>query len=193
MAGDGSRTTSCWHFDTVSKQLAEDLQVLTLTLGYGCRIVSYDCMRAGRLMTNPKGRAYSSRESWRGHVLRKRPVVNLKKDRLRPVEIDSEVFCLRTSTGFFLARHQGKPFVAGNCDALRYMVMNVFSPKGKLSLPATATEIADIRKVISDAIQPHQPGKQTDWMRDHIATLTGEPAKPSEIKTVKRGRFSFDG
>jgi PBSX family phage terminase large subunit len=32
------------------------------------------------------------------------------------------VYCLTTSTGFFLARREGKIFVAGNCDALRYLV-----------------------------------------------------------------------
>lgn len=82
------------------------------------------------------------------------------------------------------------------CDALRYVVMNVFAPKGKLNLPNTkSSDVEDIRKTIAEATQSPEPGQPADWMRGKIASLTGnqEDSRPSEAKTVKRGRFIFDG
>lgn len=79
-------------------------------------------------------------------------------------------------------------------DALRYMVMNVFAPKGKLNLPHTrSSDIEDIRATIAEALGEQKPGQQADWMREQVARLTGDPAKPQETKTIKRGKFLFDG
>lgn len=79
-------------------------------------------------------------------------------------------------------------------DALRYMVMNVFAPKGKLNLPTTKFgEVDDIRKTIAEATQSHTPGQQANWMREQIASITGDVAKTSETKTLRRGKFIFDG
>lgn len=79
-------------------------------------------------------------------------------------------------------------------DALRYMVMNVFAPKGKLNVPSSkSSDLADIRQTIAEATQPHNPGKPVDWMKNQIAALTGDQAKPQETKTVSRGKFFFDG
>lgn len=191
MDGDGSRTGSGWHFDTVSKALADGMQTLTLSLGYGCRLVSYDCMRAGRKMTNPQGRTYNCRQSWRGHVLRKEPVTHLKKSKIEAIQADTWVYCIKTSKGGFFARTAGKPFVAGNCDALRYMVMNVFAPKGKIQIPHTRSPDEDVRTAIDSALK--RPGQQDNWMQNKIQSLTGESSAPAETKTVKRGKFSFDG
>jgi hypothetical protein len=79
-------------------------------------------------------------------------------------------------------------------DALRYMVMNVFAPKGKLNIPASkSSDIEDIRKTIDEATGRHEPGKNADWMKNKIQALTGEATKPVETRTVKRGKFIFDG
>lgn len=78
------------------------------------------------------------------------------------------------------------------CDALRYMVMNVFAPKGKLNMPASRYE-DDVKSVIKEALSHHEPGKSSDWMRDKIQSLTGDQSKPVETKTIRRGKFSFDG
>lgn len=193
MDGDGCRTGSGWHFDSVSKALAEGMQVLTLSLGYGCRLVSYDCMRAGRLMTNPQGRTYECRQSWRGHVLQKEPVTHLKRSKIEAIQGSCQVYCIRTSKGGFLARTAGKPFVAGNCDSMRYMVMNVFAPKGKINIPSSKSEADDIKDVIAQATGKVSPGQPANFLKEKIASLTGEPVEEVTTKTVRRGRFLFDG
>jgi hypothetical protein len=132
MTGDGARTGTGWHFDSISEDLVNSIQVLTMALGYGCRIVSYDCMREGREMVNGAGNTYLGSKSYRGHVLRRKSVAHIDKKLFTKGHYGGRVYCVRTSTGFFLARSAGKPFVAGNCDASRYWLMNEFSSKGAI-------------------------------------------------------------
>lgn len=78
-------------------------------------------------------------------------------------------------------------------DALRYLVMNVFAPKGKINLPPSA-EIKDVKEVIRQATADMTAGKDAGWMRDKIISLTGEnPEGEQATKTVKKGKFFFDG
>jgi hypothetical protein len=166
MAGDGCRTDgSSWHFDSVSKDLIEGIQLLTLSLGYGCRVVSYDCMKAGPGKIH--GREVNKRQIYRGYVLRKKPVAHINKKDFEKIEVkDMPVWCITTSTGMFFARRNGMPFVAGQCDQLRYMVMNVFDPKG-LTVAAHASEN-------TPSANPDLPRyHELNWMQQKIEELTG--------------------
>lgn len=126
MLGDGSRTGSAWHFDSTSKNLVDGIQLLSLTLGYGSNIYSYDCMAEGREMLSPNGNTYKARQSWRGSVRRSKQVSQITKDMFSKEHVeDLPVYCITTSTGFFLARTNGRVFVAGNCDAIRYLFTHI--------------------------------------------------------------------
>ncbi len=57
------------------------------------------------------------------------PVVKVINYEIGQEDFNGMVYCVQTSTGFFQARTNGKPFVAGNCDAVRYWLMNAFGPK----------------------------------------------------------------
>ncbi len=176
MSGDGCRTNSAWHFDSTSLELAEGMQVLTLTLGYGCRIVSYDCMAAGREMINPQGNTYLARQSWRGHVLRKRPVAHIRRPSVKPVDLAEEVYCVRTSSGYFLARTAGKPFVAGNCDSVRYCVMNEFDPKGSNLVVPELEQAAQVAALGGADGEPSYA--QEHWFGQMLAEKAGIPYEP---------------
>lgn len=61
--------------------------------------------------------------------LRVRHCVKIEKSQIESYQVENlPVFCVETTTGFFLARTNGKIFVAGNCDALRY---SLYSWKSK--------------------------------------------------------------
>lgn len=78
-------------------------------------------------------------------------------------------------------------------DALRYFIMNVFAPKGKLHIPAPA-DVEDIRNTMKSIVQEHRTGKESDWMKEKISQLTGD-SEPTMVKpkVIKRGKFVFDG
>lgn len=79
------------------------------------------------------------------------------------------------------------------CDALRYMVMNIFAPKGKMVLPPTA-EAKSVKETIAIATAQMAPGKDADWMRQKIASLTGDTSDgPVAPVSIKKGKFRFDG
>lgn len=120
MAGDGSETTSTVHYDSVSKALVDGVQYLCLKLGNTVRVIDeYACFKP-RWQEFPGGRFCWTKQLYRGHVLQAGISHISKNDFSRFVVKDLPVFCVRTSTGYFQARTNGKMFVAGNCDAARY-------------------------------------------------------------------------
>ena len=200
MSGDGSRS-SAWHFDSVSKTLIEDVQILTMMLGYGCRIVSYNCMRAGRTTITPNGHLSSNTlQSYRGHVLQRRAVAHISKTRFKKYDAkDLMVHCVRVSTGQFLARTNGKPFVAGNCDSIRYPIMNLFKVKGRVM---AAEERDEYRPTLAAAQTgggsvPQGVYGQNDWakrvLQDYLQSdsTPGQDDAEQEVKG-KRGGFIWD-
>jgi hypothetical protein len=203
MAGDGSRTTSNWHFDSVSVELVDGAQVLSMMLGYGCRVVSYDCMRNGRTMVGLDGRReYAARQLYRGQVLRKKPVVHLSKSRIRNLGIRSTpVYCVRTSTGYFQARTNGKPFVAGNCDATRYLVQNTFGrSSGIVIAKGLASNIPDdVRneKPLFPTASQQMSAKLHELTGGEAGSTIGMPAmvvlKPGETYGVDKKRLRKGG
>jgi len=156
-----------------------------------------------------KRRGFHMREwdKYKGSVKAGIEIVRMK---LQPAVGDPQLFFLRDDPGCELlgARLEKYHFLtdaAGQvsdepddedddeCDALRYMVMNVFAPKGKLNLPPSKSTTEDIAQLIKEATGQSTPGKQAGWMQDQIASLTGDQTRPSEGKTVRRGKFTFDG
>lgn len=73
-------------------------------------------------------------------------------------------------------------------DSMRYMVMNVFAPKGKVLLPPSAP-----MPTISGT-EVVNPGRQAEWMQEKIRSLTGDPENTSGTGSVsiRKGKFSFD-
>jgi len=80
-------------------------------------------------------------------------------------------------------------------DAMRYMVMNVFAPKGKINIPTSkSSDLEDIRNTIAEATGNIQAGKPANFLKEHLAGLTGESTGSGVAsKTIRRGRFTFDG
>jgi hypothetical protein len=79
-------------------------------------------------------------------------------------------------------------------DAMRYMVMNVFAPKGKINIPNTKSpDLEDIKNTIAEATGRNDPGKQASFLKERIAALTGEVPDAVPGKTIRRGKFVFDG
>jgi hypothetical protein len=79
------------------------------------------------------------------------------------------VYCITTSTGYFLARTNGKVFVAGNCDALRYLITNLFGYGGKAMVSNKDVSLTD---------GVYDPEKnqytQENWLQKKISELAGE-------------------
>ncbi len=137
MCGDGCRTQPSHHYDSVSKNLMDGIQVLGATLGRRVRISSYKSMEAREQVI--MGRVCNVRQSYRGSVQQGRPTADVyKKDFKREIAVDLPVHCVKTRTGFFWARTNGKPFVAGNCDIVRYTDNHIRS--GKKPVPPTPLE-----------------------------------------------------
>ncbi len=124
MRADGcypTNNSSGTHFDSVSPNLIDGMQFLANLLGKSCRKVSYKCMEAG-MMLFPNGREYWSRKSYRCYVHRCKPVTHIARTDFKVgMAQDVMVHCVTTRTGMFLARTNGKVFVAGNCDLGRYL------------------------------------------------------------------------
>lgn len=194
MCGDGSRTQSAWHFDSTSRELLDGLQILTLTLGYGCRVIDYyDCFKP-RMQTFPSGNAYMSRQSYRANVLRKGAVAHIDKKIFNKITLNEQVYCVRTTTGMFFARDNGKPFVAGNCDAARYLVMNVFNNKGKVMAAIDDGVITSAPKQLAMPITPAQAlNKEFQAIIDsHLdSSRTNIETEDSTVKK-KSSKFVFD-
>jgi hypothetical protein len=181
MAGDGCRTNSAWHYDSISKDLIDGIQILTLSLGFGCRIVSYDCMAAGRSMVSPlNGKIYTSTSKiYRGNVLRKQPITHLAKEEI--VEVDSKpdqrVYCVTTTKGGFLARTNGKVFVAGNCDSFRYFVMNSVKTSGASKIIASFGD----NSILDSGQGPKSKDEATAIQKEMRSIIGGFLSDTSEI------------
>lgn len=77
------------------------------------------------------------------------------------------------------------------CDAFRYLIMNVYAPKGKVQAPADEAVVKPAQaQYFAPASQP-QP-----WMQEIIQSHLGGPARdPGEVTTSVKGRkgsFKWD-
>lgn len=77
-------------------------------------------------------------------------------------------------------------------DALRYMVMNVFAPRGKVKIEKDREQLKSVTEQLlaeTDAPTPN------NWMKDKIASLVGEGGQKEQQEpvSIKKGKFFFDG
>ena len=72
-------------------------------------------------------------------------------------------------------------------DCIRYLVMNVFAPRGNLKMPKTPGPRADM------TIDQEAQHSNSEIMGNKITELTGEVQSTSEILDIKKGRFKFNG
>ncbi|KXA91433.1 hypothetical protein AKJ57_01350 [candidate division MSBL1 archaeon SCGC-AAA259A05] len=105
LAGDGTKgEKDKWsRFDTVSKQLADDVQEIALKCGYSANISGYDATGYG------DGKAY------RVNICETRTAgVNRDDDKSYWEEYDGKVYCCSVPNETLLVRRNGKPFFSGN-------------------------------------------------------------------------------
>ena len=70
-------------------------------------------------------------------------------------------------------------------DALRYLIMNVFAPNGKILKEAN-------KDPSSQAIQTQSSPSKSNWMSERISSLIGDSESDSIDNTpIKKGKFSF--
>lgn len=119
--------------------------------------------KAGRIKIQKRSLNSLKGDSWvfltpRGSLMQAEPA-----RRIKPKEeaYEGMVYCVTVSTGQFMARSKGLPFIAGNCDAARYWLMNVFATKGIARLGGKrgiegpdARELAG-RKLFREILQDH--------------------------------------
>jgi hypothetical protein len=94
------------------------------------------------------------------------------------------VYCITTSTGFFLARTNGKVFVTGNCDALRYLITNLFGFNGKVLVANKDVNLGNLDELQKDQYT------QENWLHKKINELTGENNAQDGVVINKPG-FKF--
>lgn len=77
-------------------------------------------------------------------------------------------------------------------DALRYMVMNVFAPKGKVRIERDREQL---KSVTDQLLEQTETPTVNNWMKDKIDSLVGEtnPEDEREPVSIKKGKFFFDG
>jgi hypothetical protein len=112
-------------------------------------------------------------------------IATIPKTSFEQVHLDETVFCVRVPSRFFLARYNGKPFVAKNCDAARYLVMNVFSSKGKMVYSE------DRKQDRQEFKEDPATKKQVDntWMKNIISEKTGGQSQlPGVVIGSKSGK-----
>lgn len=77
-------------------------------------------------------------------------------------------------------------------DALRYMVMNVFAPRGKVKIDRDPEQLKTVsQQLLEEAEQP----TTNNWMKEEIAKRVGsyDPEEEQKPLSIKKGKFFFDG
>lgn len=77
-------------------------------------------------------------------------------------------------------------------DALRYMVMNVFAPRGKIKIDR---ELGPEKSVSQQLLEEAEEPTTNNWLREEIAKRTGDfdPKDKPQPVSIKKGKFFFDG
>ena len=101
MWGDGHWFTPRYGvYTTISKQLANDVQILAMTLGYGSAIKQRDNDNRHSI------------EIWKGRQWR----WLIKKRHISTINYQGKVYCFTMPTGFLVTRRRGKTMVSGNSE-----------------------------------------------------------------------------
>jgi len=113
LEGDGhkrSSSTESYLYTTSSKELADDFQHIVFSCGYASRLYWDEKKKQGGF----------SKENgiWRIHISKGRlsngsfPII--RKHNLSKQKYDGKVYCVSTSTGYFVTRRNGKITIQGN-------------------------------------------------------------------------------
>ncbi|KKM69525.1 hypothetical protein LCGC14_1449920, partial [marine sediment metagenome] len=110
LLGDGSRLNSnrSPQYNSSSKQLLNQVQRLALSLGYSSTMKFYEKDNIGKtsIMTNKEN--------------------ELCRDKnITEFDYNGKIYCLKTSTGFYITRRKGKPAFQGNTDPTAIIIMYI--------------------------------------------------------------------
>jgi len=104
MAGDGGRSGGSWRYSTASTILADQMQMLAISLGYGASI------------TLEIGTSFG-RESHIYRVLIRTKMTkesHLMKQHVSKVWYEGTIYCFQVPTGIYVTRRNGKIAIQGN-------------------------------------------------------------------------------
>jgi hypothetical protein len=102
LEGDGcERTESRWEYVTTSTDLADDVQRLSIELGYSARIARRSSGVVGL------------RDQY-VVLIGSRPELNIRPSRVEKQSYSGKVYCLRVPSGAYLTRRNGYMGIAGN-------------------------------------------------------------------------------
>lgn len=180
---EGYKNNTTSYAETLKKDVADFMQLVALKLGYRCSIKTI----------HPTGKQTSffgthkniKTDLYRLKVSTKAPIIRVTSKNWSKHEFKGNVYCITTSSGLFLGRTNGKVGVLGQCDALRYLISNLFGLGGK-------AVIAEQKIGPMNNPQTQQQYSQENWMSKRITELTtdaesADPANP----VVTKGSFKI--
>lgn len=104
MDGDGGRSGGSFRYSTVSKRLADDMQLLAISLGYGASITSD--------FTNYNGKKHACYRVW--IRTRSTDVSHIKPKHVSKVVYSGMIYCFRLKYGLYVTRRNNKIAILGN-------------------------------------------------------------------------------
>lgn len=116
MRGDGSATGLRYH--TSSQRLADEVQILSISLGRGGIVYSED---AGYMTSPTNGKVYPKRTAYSINVGAGRKIASVENytnhgSRHYRKKYTGKVYCATMPNGLLYVRRQGKPLLTGNSD-----------------------------------------------------------------------------
>jgi phage terminase large subunit-like protein len=125
MGGDGHRTkTGSWHFTTVDRDLADQVQMIAILLGWRSNLRSFQ----------QHGNA-----GWRVTGSDRRRITEFRR-RAEPCESPGVVWCPKTPNGTWVARRGGTAFITGNS----WMYDEIWEPYVKHTLREATVVVVDM-------------------------------------------------
>ena len=129
LKGDGTWNAKQMRYNTVSAQLADDVQEVALKCGYVASIA----VQAARMSRVPSGRWTQGRILYHVNIRRGKPgqggvgqksrLTQIRRDRIKWVPYNGMVYCVTTRSGTVLVRRNGKPMWCGQSwDECKYFL-----------------------------------------------------------------------
>lgn len=106
-------------YTTISKQLADDIQRLSMLIGYGSQIA-----------TRQRGNYQLQYELLISKASRKTITINPRRN-TEYIPYKGKVFCLTVPTGYYVTRYNGRVAILGNSTFFTYYSRNIFELKGQ--------------------------------------------------------------
>jgi len=179
---EGYRNNTTQYAETLNKSVADFMQLVALRLGYRCYIKTFR-------PSNKQTSFYGSHKKivsdlYRLKVSDKHPIIRVTSKNWEKRKYKGKVYCITTSTGFFLGRTNGKVGVLGQCDALRYLSSNLFGLGGK-------TVISEQK--IGPPPNPQMQTQYTpdNWMSKKIGELTEDNTAGPTTDTLVKGKMKI--